>query len=88
MRDVEKAKIVLSNLKKAQNATYIGSILQVVLGFVNCWFYKNSGNSIWLFVIGLNIFFATKGILLFQRGHKITWELENEIADEIKKQNG
>jgi len=81
MRDIKKEKIVLASLKKVQNVVYFSSIAQIALGFMNCWVYKMSDyKGFWLFLIALNIFLAGRGILMYQRGHKIVWELENEIS--------
>ena len=79
MRDPEEAKKVLVSLKKFQNILYYSVLAEIGLGFMNCWLYKVIGGWWWIAFIALNIFFGVRGLLQFQRGHKIVWELENEI---------
>lgn len=80
MRNKEEAKSLLISLKKIQNIVYWSTLTQIGFGFLNSWFYKLSDyNTIWIFIIALNVFFSFRGLMQYHRGYKIEWELENEI---------
>lgn len=80
MRNPEEAKKVLASLKKIQNIIYWCVLAEIAFGFINSWIYTISEYKyFWLGLIAINIFFVIRGLLQFQRGNDIVWELENEI---------